>query len=97
MLLPTLAQSSPDPKFWLYFALLLLVLIVGGLFIFALRRKLFAHDDHDTHRAGGGLLEHLDELKRSGKMSKEEYDITRQTIIERASRELKENNEPTDS
>ncbi len=78
----TLAQSI-DPKIWLYFALLLGAVLVGGMIIFTLRRNLFARGQ-DVNPAGGGLLEHLDEMKRSGKITQAEYDSTRLTIINSA-------------
>lgn len=80
----TLAQSAIDPKVWLYFALLLVVLFIGAIFIFALRRKLFSDDDLTSSTTGGGLMEHLDTMLKEGEITKEEYEITRRTIIDKA-------------
>jgi uncharacterized membrane protein len=90
-----LAQSSIDPKIWLYFALLLVVLFIGAIIIFALRRKLFSQDDHSASSAGGGLMEHLDNMLKSGEITKEEYDITRRTIINKAVEQMDKT--PTDN
>ena len=85
----TLAQSL-DPKFWMYSGLLLLVLGLGAIVIFALRRKLFSNDSLDSNAAGGGLMEHLDGMLKSGKITKEEYDQTRQAIIAKAVERMNE-------
>jgi len=90
----TLSQSI-DPKLWMYFVILLAVIFVGGIAIFAIRRALFSQDQSITHKTGGGLLEHLDEMKRNGQITTEEYEVTRKSIIEEASRSMSEET-PTD-
>ncbi len=85
----TFAQSI-DPKIWLYFALLLAMIFVGAIAIFTLRKNLFSRDNDIVNAPGGGLLEHLDEMKRTGQITKEEYDATRSTIIKNASRQLQD-------
>jgi len=85
----TLAQSL-DPKIWMYSGLLLLVLGLGAVIIFALRRKLFANDHLDSNATGGGLMEHLDGMLKSGKITKEEYDLTRKSIIAKAVERMNE-------
>ncbi len=87
----TLAQSVLDPKIWFYFALLLIMVAAGAIIIFALRRNLFQNNDTNPH--GGGLLEHLDEMKRTGQITKEEFDATRRTIIEKAAQRMRDENE----
>jgi hypothetical protein len=77
-----LAQSI-DPKIWLYFALLLGAIVFGGIIIFTLRRNLFSNNQ-SVNAPGGGLLEHLDEMKRSGQITQSEYDSTRASIIDTA-------------
>ncbi|MBL4879692.1 MAG: hypothetical protein JKX82_00075 [Oleispira sp.] len=86
----TLAAQSIDPKIWLYFALLLGAILIGAIAIFTLRKNLFSNDQQAVNAPGGGLLEHLDEMKRTGQITKEEYEATRATIIENASRQLHE-------
>jgi len=80
----TLAQSKVDPALWLYLGFLILLIIIGGLLIFALRAKLFANDDLASDSTGGRLMEHLDEMLKAGTITKEEYDQTRRTIIDQA-------------
>lgn len=92
----TLAQSI-DPKIWLYFAILLGAVLVGAIIIFALRKSLMSNDDHSVNAPGGGLLEHLDDMKRAGQITKEEYDATRSTIIENASRQLQDSEKASDT
>jgi len=77
-----LAQSI-DPKIWFYFALLLGAIVFGAIVIFTLRRNLFSNDQ-SVNAPGGGLLEHLDEMKRSGQITQSEYDSTRASIIDAA-------------
>ena len=85
----TLAQSL-DPKIWMYSGLLLLVLGLGAIVIFALRRKLFSNNSLDSNPTGGGLMEHLDGMLKSGKITKEEYDQTRKAIIAKAVERMNE-------
>jgi hypothetical protein len=80
----SLAQSVLDPKIWLYFLLLIVVLTIGAIVIFSIRRKLFARDETDTIGSGGGLMDQLDEMRKSGKITQEEYDQTRKAIIQKA-------------
>ncbi|MGV6814972.1 MAG: hypothetical protein ACWA5W_08195 [Phycisphaerales bacterium] len=84
----TLAQSI-DPKIWFYFALLLAMVLLGAIIIFTIRRNLFSND-RSVNPAGGGLLEHLDEMKRSGKITQEEYNTTRATIIQNAKNRIEQ-------
>ncbi len=94
----TLAQSVLDPKLWFYIALLFTFIFVGAIIIFAIRRSLFTHNDA-PNPTGGGLLEHLDHMHKSGKITKEEYDTTRASIIDKAAQRLREQDqsEPNDS
>ena len=85
----TLAQSQIDPKIWLYIIFLILLVLLGGGLIYLAKRK-FLNNDEQAHSTGGGLLEHLDAMKRTGKITKEEYDITRQTIIDKAAAKMHE-------
>jgi len=86
----TLAQSpAVDNDYWFAIGLLFVVLIVGALILYSVRRRLFASSDSVSSAPGGGLLEHLDEMKRTGQITKEEYDQTRRTIIEKASRQMR--------
>ena len=93
----TLAQSI-DPKAWLYFGLLLAMVFAGAMVIFALRKSLLTNDTLSSQAPGGGLLEHLDEMRRTGQITKEEYDATRRTIIDRAAEQMnaQSDNKPID-
>lgn len=76
----TLAQSSLDPKAFVYFGILIVLAIAGGMLIFAAKRRLFKDDDNQTH-SSAGLMATLDQMRRDGKISQEEYDQTRRTIV----------------
>jgi len=91
----TLAQTV-DPKVFMYAGLLLGFLLVGAIVIFAVRRSYYA-DEVTTNPAGGGLLEHLDEMHKTGKITKEEYDATRASIIEKASQQMRQEAQQTDT
>lgn len=86
----TLAAQSLDPKIWFYFALLLATIAAGAIIIFALRKSLFTDTDLSVNAPGGGLLEHLDEMKRTGQITQEEYNATRQSIIDKAADRMRE-------
>lgn len=86
---PVLAQSTLDPKIWIYFLLLIILVAIGAIAIFTLRRKLFSQDEPDSMSTGGGLMEHLDQMRKSGAISEQEYQVTRRTIIDKAVEEMK--------
>lgn len=81
---PLLAQSTIDPKVWVYFLVLIILVAIGAVVIFTLRQKLFSQDELDSMSTGGGLMEHLDQMRKSGTISEEEYQVTRRTIIDKA-------------
>jgi len=83
-----LVQSVVDPKIWFYFILLLAMIFVGAIAIFAIRRSLFSNDEFTANQPGGGLMEHLDEMRRAGQITNEEYEITRKSIIDSAVRQM---------
>ena len=91
--MPVLAQPVLDPKLWFYIALLFTFIFVGAIAIFAIRRSFFSHND-PTNPTGGGLLEHLDHMHESGQITKDEYDATRQSIIDKAAQRLREQDHP---
>jgi len=91
----TLAQTV-DPKVFMYAGLLLGFLLVGAIVIFAVRRSYYA-DELPVDPAGGGLLEHLDEMHKTGKITKEEYDATRASIIEKASQQMRQDAQHADT
>ncbi len=93
---PLLAQTATvDPDYWLAIALLFVALILGAVILYSVRRRMMSSEDSRSNSPGGGLLEHLDEMKRTGQITKEEFDQTRRAIIEKASRQMKDD-EPDD-
>ncbi len=85
----SIAQSKVDPKIWIFVLLLLALVGFGGILIFAIRRRLFEDRDNGPS-IGGGIFEHLDQMKRDGTITQEEYDQTRSSIIERSAQQLKD-------
>lgn len=62
-------------------ALLVLTAILGGLAVLMIRRRLLAKEQPSMMSAG--LMEGLRELRRSGRMSEEEYNLARQALSRR--------------
>lgn len=79
----TLAQQSTlDGRAFLYIILLIVLAIIGGLVIFSVKRRIF-DDSNEQDQSAGTLMESLEQMRRSGEISEEEYQQTRRTIIER--------------
>ena len=79
----TLAQQSTlDGRAFLYIILLIVLAIIGGLVIFSVKRRIF-DDTNEQDQSAGTLMESLEQMRRSGEISEEEYQQTRRTIIER--------------
>ena len=60
------------------------VIIVGGMLVFVLRRRILAADAAGDH--GAGLMDSLRKMRDSGQMSQEEYDATRKAMVARLSK-----------
>jgi hypothetical protein len=75
-------QSSLDARAFVYILLLIIIAIVGGLVILAVKRRIF-NDSREQDQSSATLMESLDRMRRSGEISQEEYDQTRRTIIEK--------------
>lgn len=79
----TLAQqSSLDGRAFIYLILLIILAIVGGLIIFSVKRRIF-DESKEQDQSSGTLMESLEQMRRKGEISEEEYQQTRRTIIER--------------
>jgi Zn-dependent protease with chaperone function len=89
VLLPNLAQAGQNSSqrsgdasavvAWI--AVLIGVVLAGGLVMMWLRRRIFMADA-SAHQAGG-LMESLRKMRESGQMSQEEYDATRKAMAAR--------------
>lgn len=75
-------QSSPDARAFLYIILLIVLCIIGFVIIMSVKRRLF-DDKHEQDQSAGTLMESLEQMRRSGEISQEEYEQTRRTIIEK--------------
>src|SRR3954470_24108623 len=81
-----LAQAPPQGRadtgaVFVWIAALIGIVLVGGIVMVVLRRRMFAADS--TSEATGGLMESLRRLKDSGQMSQEEYDAARKAMATR--------------
>lgn len=85
--LPTLAQTGLDLRAFVYLGLLLIIAVVGGILIFAAKRRVLSDKD-DESDSGAGLMATLDRMLKNGEISREEYDLTRRTIIEKTLEKL---------
>jgi hypothetical protein len=79
-LLPTLAKASQG-EVLLWVGILVVVVVIGGLGILVLRRKLLAKDDGSAY--GAGFLEELRAMHRRGEISTEEFEATKRAMTEK--------------
>ena len=88
----TLAQSSQPAQalpargrgntgsIFVWVAVLIAVIMVGGLLLMWLRRRMFMGDYMEQ---AGGLMESLRKMRDTGQMSQEEYDAARKAMAAR--------------
>ncbi len=87
-----LAQSgSGAGEVVLWGSIIIAIILVGGLIVFQIRKKLLQAE------GGGGLddpfgLQELRELKKSGQISEQEYQTLRTKVIEQVKGSLSEDN-----
>lgn len=79
--------TVPSNQVLLYVGLLLLVLLAGAVAVFLLRRRLLGAES--SVDATTGLMETMRQMRDSGQMTQAEYDATRKTMAQRASRSMK--------
>lgn len=79
-----LAQARPAPptELWLWVGALIVVSLVFGFVVMAMRRRLLGRSDEGVKPAA--LLEDLRAMRDRGEISQDEYDSTRATIAARA-------------
>ena len=75
-------QSGLDGRAFLYVLLLIILCVVGFIIIISVKRRIF-DDSSEQDQSAGTLMESLENMRRSGEISQEEYDQTRRTIIEK--------------
>jgi hypothetical protein len=73
--------AAARPSLWLWLGVLLLVAVLGGLGAMALRRRLLRDD---AGSAPLGLMQELEQLRLTGKISAEEYGRAKRRLAERA-------------
>ena len=74
---PLLAKATQgDVLLWV--GILVVVVVVGGIGILAIRRRLLAKDDGSANSAG--FLEELRAMHRRGEISTEEFEATRRAM-----------------
>jgi len=88
----TIAQSSLDARAFLYILLLIILAIVGGLIILAVKRRIF-DERNDQDQSTATLMETLERMRRTGEISQAEYEQTRRTIIEKTRAMLDRDND----
>ena len=92
----TIAQQSLDARAFIYIILLIALAIIGGMVIFAVKRRIFDDSKQQDH-SGATLMESLERMRRSGEISQAEYEQTRRTIIEKTRAMLDADNENSDA
>ncbi|MCA9304300.1 MAG: hypothetical protein KC996_09275 [Phycisphaerales bacterium] len=83
-MLSTLGSIQIDPAFWIWLGALVVVVVVAGIALIAIRRRMFSESASADMQAGG-LLEQMRVLRDQGKMSDKEYEDARRSLIERVS------------
>ncbi len=79
----TLAQNATlDMRAFVYIILLIILCIVGFVIIISVKRRIF-DDKREQDQSSGTLMESLEHMRKTGQISQEEYEQTRQTIIEK--------------
>ena len=78
------AASSGDAFDALFWAgVLIVVVVVGGFVLMWLRARLFKADESD-HAGDGGMLEDLRRARRSGKLTDEQFERARDRVLRAA-------------
>ncbi len=80
-----LAQVRVDPSFWIWLGVLVVVVLISGVVLIVIRRRLFSdHANADMH--AGWILEQLRVMRSEGKITQEEFDETRRVLIAKVTR-----------
>jgi len=84
--MPVVAQSSAAvSSLWMWVGILIVVVLIGAVVIFAVRRRLLG----DTARGAamdGSLLEQIERMRDQGELSDEEFRRARDRILDRGPR-----------
>ncbi len=64
----------------LWIVILIGVVLIGGILVFTLRRRMLSNDD-SVSVGSSGLLDHLHQLHKSGQMDDEEFARARSAIL----------------
>jgi hypothetical protein len=76
------SRQEAQRRLLIWLSLLMGVVIVGGLFLLLLRRKLHQHEHTGTADADTGFsLASLREMRDRGELTPEEYESTRARVI----------------
>jgi uncharacterized membrane protein len=75
-----LAQSGSMTSMLVWIVILIAVVLIGGIIVFTLRRRMLSHDD-SVSVGSSGLLDHLHQLHKSGQMDDEEFARARSAIL----------------
>ena len=81
-MLSTLGNIQVDPAFWVWLGVLVVVVILAGIILIGIRRRMFS-DSGSSDMQAGGMLEQLRLLRDQGKLSEKEYEDARRSLIER--------------
>ena len=83
-----LAQNLPTGQILISVFVLIVLIVVGGLVVIALRRKLLAKDSKLGHESG--LMDEMRAMHARGELSDAEYDLIRKRLANRAAARLAE-------
>lgn len=78
----TLGQSGYAFSVVVWVGVLIVVVLIGSVVIFKIRRQMLEQDD-SMNVGSSGLLDHLHQMQRSGEIDAEEFSKARSAILRR--------------
>jgi uncharacterized membrane protein len=95
-----LGQSGSISSMLIWIIILIVIVFVGALVIFNLRRRMLLNDEN-TNMGSSGLLDHLYQMHKSGQIDDEEFAKARNAIIHQVQEDMdarmRAETKPTDS
>jgi flagellar biosynthesis/type III secretory pathway M-ring protein FliF/YscJ len=90
-MLSTLAQQTQvDPSFWIWLGILVIIVVAAGIVLLVIRRRMFS-DSASADMQAGGIMEQMRLLRDQGKLTEQEYQDARRSLIEKVSEPKEEN------
>jgi len=82
-----IGQSGSISSMLIWIIVLIVIVLIGGFIIFNLRRRMLLNDD-SVSAGSSGLLDHLQQMHRSGQIDDEEFAKARNAIIRQVQEDM---------